>query len=59
MACLADVLRRTLDLGYAHHIQRLMVTGLCAPLLGVRPDEVHRWYLAVYVDAVEWVDFRT
>ena len=56
MACLADVLRQTLDLGYAHHIQRLMVTGLFALLLGVRPVEVHRWYLAVYVDAVEWVE---
>lgn len=56
MACLADVLRQTLDLGYAHHIQRLMVTGLYALLLGVRPVEVHRWYLAVYVDAVEWVE---
>ena len=56
MACLADVLGQTLDLGYAHHIQRLMVTGLYALLLGVRPVEVHRWYLAVYVDAVEWVE---
>ncbi len=56
MACLADVLRQTLDLGYAHHIQRLMMTGLYALLLGVRPEEVHRWYLAVYVDAVEWVE---
>jgi deoxyribodipyrimidine photolyase-related protein len=56
MACLADVLRQTLDLGYAHHIQRLMVTGLYALLLGVRPVEVHRWYLAAYVDAVEWVE---
>ena len=56
MACLADVLRQTLDLGYAHHIQRLMVTGLYALLVGVRPVEVHRWYLAIYVDAVEWVE---
>lgn len=56
MACLAGVLRQTLDLGYAHHIQRLMVTGLYALLLGVRPEEVHRWYLAVYVDAVEWAE---
>lgn len=56
MACLADVLHQTLDLGYAHHIQRLMVTGLYALLLGVRPVEVHRWYLAVYIDAVEWVE---
>ena len=56
MACLRDALRQTLDLGYAHHIQRLMVTGLFALLLGVRPREVHEWYLAVYVDAVEWVE---
>ncbi|KFN46891.1 cryptochrome/photolyase family protein [Arenimonas metalli] len=56
MACLRDALRQTLDLGYAHHIQRLMVTGLFALLLGVRPREVHGWYLAVYVDAVEWVE---
>jgi deoxyribodipyrimidine photolyase-related protein len=56
MACMRDALRQTLDLGYAHHIQRLMVTGLFALLLGVRPREIHAWYLAVYVDAVEWVE---
>ena len=56
MACLADCVGQTLDTGYAHHIQRLMVTGLFALLLGVRPQAVHAWYLAVYVDAVEWVE---
>ncbi len=56
MACLRDALGQTLRLGYAHHIQRLMVTGLYALLLGVRPRSVHEWYLAVYVDAVEWVE---
>jgi len=56
MACLRDALHQTLDRGYAHHIQRLMVTGLFALLLGVRPKDVHAWYLAVYVDAVEWVE---
>ena len=55
-ACLSDAIRQTLDYGYAHHIQRLMVTGLYALLLGVRPARVHEWYLAVYVDAVEWVE---
>lgn len=56
MACLREVLAHTLRYGYAHHIQRLMVTGLFCLLLGVRPREVHAWYLAVYVDAVEWVE---
>jgi deoxyribodipyrimidine photolyase-related protein len=56
MRCLADAIGQTLDHGYAHHIQRLMVTGLYALLLGVKPSEVHAWYLSVYVDAVEWVE---
>jgi deoxyribodipyrimidine photolyase-related protein len=56
MACLRDAIGQTLRTGYAHHIQRLMVTGLYALLLGVRPQRVHDWYLAVYVDAVEWVE---
>lgn len=54
--CLRDAIGQTLELGYAHHIQRLMVTGLYAQLLGVEPRQVHEWYLAVYVDAVEWVE---
>jgi len=56
MACLHDALSQTLQHGYAHHIQRLMVTGLFALMLGVQPQQVHAWYLAVYVDAVEWVE---
>ena len=56
MACLRDALQQTLRLGYAHHIQRLMVTGLYALLVGVDPKALHEWYLAVYVDAVEWVE---
>jgi deoxyribodipyrimidine photolyase-related protein len=56
MRCLADTISQTLEHGYAHHIQRLMVTGLYALLLGVRPQAVHEWYLGVYVDAVEWVE---
>ena len=56
MACLRDAIELTLKHGYAHHIQRLMVTGLYALLLGVEPKQVHAWYLGVYVDAVEWVE---
>jgi deoxyribodipyrimidine photolyase-related protein len=56
MACLRDAISQTLRHGYANHIQRLMVTGLYALMLGVQPQQVHAWYLAVYVDAVEWVE---
>lgn len=56
MACLKDAITQTLEHGYAHHIQRLMVTGLYSLLLGVKPKAVHNWYLSVYVDAVEWVE---
>ena len=56
MACLRDTIEQTLKHGYAHHIQRLMVTGLFALMYGVQPQQVHAWYLAVYVDAVEWVE---
>ena len=56
MQCLRSVIEQTLATGYAHHIQRLMVTGLFALLLGVRPQEIHAWYLGIYIDAVEWVE---
>jgi len=56
MHCLSQSIGQTLEYGYAHHIQRLMVTGLYALLLGVEPRQIHEWYLAVYVDAVEWVE---
>ncbi|MBB3047599.1 deoxyribodipyrimidine photolyase-related protein [Litorivivens lipolytica] len=56
MACLKDAITQTLDYGYAHHIQRLMVTGLFSLLFGVKPEQIHSWYLAIYVDAIEWVE---
>jgi deoxyribodipyrimidine photolyase-related protein len=56
MACVADSVASTRDQAYAHHIQRLMVTGNLAMLLGVHPDEVDDWYMTVYADAYEWVE---
>jgi deoxyribodipyrimidine photolyase-related protein len=56
MRCLAQAIRSTRENAYAHHIQRLMVTGNFALILGVTPREVCEWYLAVYADAFDWVE---
>jgi deoxyribodipyrimidine photolyase-related protein len=56
MACMQDSINSTLKYGYSHHIQRLMVTGQFGVLAEIRPQEVCDWYLAVYVDAIEWVE---
>jgi deoxyribodipyrimidine photolyase-related protein len=55
MNCLKEAIGNSLDHAYAHHIQRLMVTGNYALLTGTCPDEVDAWYLGIYIDAVEWV----
>ena len=56
MNCLKHAIDQSLALGYAHHIQRLMVTGNFALLAGIAPDDVDAWYLGIYVDAFEWVE---
>jgi deoxyribodipyrimidine photolyase-related protein len=56
MRCMATAIGQTLDYAYAHHIQRLMITGNFALLAGIDPDQVDAWYLAVYADAYEWVE---
>jgi len=55
LACLRAAIGQSLESGYAHHIQRLMLTGNFALLAGCHPDAVDRWYLGIYVDAFEWV----
>lgn len=55
MNCLKHAINNSLDNGYAHHIQRLMITGNYALLTQTHPDEVDDWYLGIYVDAIEWV----
>lgn len=56
MACIRDVVESTRRYAYAHHIQRLMVTGNFAMLLGVRPQDINEWYMVVFADAYEWVE---
>ena len=56
MECLRQVVTQTRHEAYAHHIQRLMVTGNFALLAGLHPDAVDEWYLSVYADAFEWVE---
>ena len=56
MNCMKDAINQSLNFAYAHHIQRLMITGNFALLAGIHPDEVDSWYLGIYIDAIEWVE---
>jgi len=56
MNCMKQTLQQTLRYGYAHHIQRLMVTGIWGLLAETQPQEMADWYLSVYVDAIDWVE---
>ena len=56
MACLKHAIGQSLNYAYAHHIQRLMVTGNFALLAGIHPDDLDEWYLGIYIDAIEWVE---
>ncbi len=56
MNCLKQTIQQSLDYAYAHHIQRLMITGNFMMLAGIDPDEADRWYLGIYIDAIEWVE---
>ncbi|USD34953.1 MULTISPECIES: cryptochrome/photolyase family protein [Vibrio] len=56
MACMKEAIGQSLDFAYAHHIQRLMVTGNFCLLTEIDPAQVDKWYLGIYVDAIEWVE---
>ncbi|TVQ66477.1 MAG: cryptochrome/photolyase family protein [Oceanospirillales bacterium] len=56
MRCMSHAIQQSLDHAYAHHIQRLMITGNFALLAGIHPDAVDNWYLGIYIDAIEWVE---
>lgn len=56
MNCLKQSINQSLEHAYAHHIQRLMVIGNFALLMGLNTDAIHQWYLGIYIDAFEWVE---
>lgn len=56
MVCMSHVVKQTQQTAQSHHIQRLMVTGNFALLYGVEPKQICAWYLAVYIDAFDWVE---
>ncbi len=56
MNCIKQVVKQTRKNAYSHHIQRLMITGNFAMLAEIDPDDVNEWYMAVYLDAFEWVE---
>ncbi|GLS24414.1 cryptochrome/photolyase family protein [Marinibactrum halimedae] len=56
MNCIHHAVQQSLDYAYAHHIQRLMITGNFCMLAGIRPEEVDEWYLGIYIDALQWVE---
>jgi deoxyribodipyrimidine photolyase-related protein len=55
MNCVRHVVKRLIDTGYTHHIERLMIVCNFCLLAGVDPAEVADWFLTFYVDAYEWV----
>jgi deoxyribodipyrimidine photolyase-related protein len=56
MNCLKHSINQSLEHAYAHHIQRLMITGNFALLAGINPDDLDFWYLGIYIDAIQWVE---
>ena len=56
MNCLHHAISQSLEFGYAHHIQRLMITGNFCLIAGIEPEQVDDWYLGIYVDAIQWVE---
>lgn len=56
MNCLKQAINQSLEFAYAHHIQRLMITGNFSLLAGIDPNQVDEWYLGIYIDAIEWVE---
>lgn len=55
IAPIDDAIKRTLETGYCHHIERLMILGGFMFLCEFHPDEIYRWFMEMFVDAYDWV----
>jgi len=55
MNCLRHAVRRALDMGYTHHIERLMLLCNFCMMAGVNPAAVNDWFMACFIDAYDWV----
>lgn len=52
---LDDSINKAIQNGYTHHIERLMILGNFMLLCEIHPDEVHKWFMEMYVDSADWV----
>lgn len=50
-----DVIQRTLETGYCHHIERLMVLGGFMFLCEIDPNDIYRWFMEMFIDSYDWV----
>jgi deoxyribodipyrimidine photolyase-related protein len=48
-------IRKVLETGYCHHIERLMILGNFMMLCEIDPNEVYRWFMELFIDAYDWV----
>jgi deoxyribodipyrimidine photolyase-related protein len=55
MNCLHQVLTQVERMGYAHHIQRLMILSNFALISGISPQELEDWFHGAFIDAYDWV----
>jgi deoxyribodipyrimidine photolyase-related protein len=55
IAPIDTTIKKILKTGYAHHIERLMVLGNFMLLCEFDPDEVHKWFMEMFIDAYDWV----
>lgn len=50
-----QTIKKVLQTGYCHHIERLMVLGNFMHLCEFDPDEVYQWFMELFIDAYDWV----